>query len=160
MSNKKSGPAECKPVKHLHVPSGECFDKVISCSDDSDIVPLFTTPQPCQRCDEIHRDLVVQKGMLKIIRSERDELQAKVAEQETFIKTLSDVCDSSKKRITELTQSLSTATFINHQHEDQITSAEAVIEKCRDGLRDADSESSAANRALTAIKEYQEGKKS
>lgn len=49
--------------------------------------PIYASPQPpapCPKCDELHSDLVVKQGMLRIARAERDELQAKVAEIESL----------------------------------------------------------------------------
>lgn len=90
------------------------------------VTALYTTPQPlapCPKCDELHSDLVVKQGMLRIARAERDELQAKVAEIESL--RMQDA--KAYERLDEL----------RNRDADKIAEQAVLIEKCEKALQTA-----------------------
>lgn len=146
-------PAECNPVALVEFVSiltctdGKYFAQVVSDERLSVGAELFTAPQPCPRCAEFENKFLMEQAVNAgdgVLLSENERLIAKVAELERVLRS----------------QSEASALVLNTK-QDEFTRAEAVIEKCKEYADMTEiSYPKNAGRLLTAIKEYQEGKKS
>lgn len=95
--------------------------------------PPAPCPEPldesryCPDCEALQDELAVQKGMLKIARSERDALQAKVAEQSAQIKGLGEALTRQHNSGEEIAGQAMRA-------EEEVEQQSVLIEKCRVGF--------------------------
>jgi hypothetical protein len=169
MNSQKSEPAECDPFGFVLVDVEE-EQAVMFYSPDMkpnpeqiknkfEPVPVFTAPQPCQHCADF-ADMNDEQVTLNIsMNREINELQAKVAE----LAQESDSWKSSSEQWQISYDDLAGRFSMtwNAKTKAELTRAEAVIEKCFITLTTLSYEyPGTTEESLTAIKEYQEWKKS
>lgn len=154
-------PAECEPVAWMNPYGGVLQTRSTGLEHETYTIPLFTAPQPCQRCEELSEQCRTNHSMeLDALARERDELQAKVAE-------LTQDLGLAKITLTQKTIRLAQCEDALSQRDVKLTRAEAVIDKVREALETVthiqgdhhfDCDIDDIDSSLAAITEYREGK--